>query len=133
MEIHSRDQFLAPGYRYTLGTDFLGRDVLSRTVKGFRSSIPRVICLTVLVGGMSWLGLGYQRGLRGLLRLVWRGGLILLHAIPSFVLAFMVFVIFEHQSWALDMALTIACLPVAAQLLTEKTKLIQRTAQLAQL
>ena len=55
MEIHSHDQFLAPGYRYTLGTDFLGRDVLSRTVKGFRSSIPRVLFLTVLIGGVSWL------------------------------------------------------------------------------
>src|SRR5207249_6250645 len=97
MEIHSRDQFLAPGYRYALGTDFLGRDILSRTVEGFRSSIPRVLCLTALVGGMSWLGLGYQRGLRRLLSLVWCGGLTLLHAIPSFVLAFMVFVVFEHQ------------------------------------
>ena len=133
MEIHSRDQFLAPGYRYTLGTDFLGRDVLSRTVEGFRSSIPRVLCLTTLVGGVSWLGLGYQRGWRGLLSLLWYGGLTLLHAIPSFVLAFMVFVVFEHQAWALDIALTIACLPVAAQLLAGKTTLIQRTAQLAQL
>ena len=133
MEIHSRDQFLAPGYRYTLGTDFLGRDILSRTVEGFRSSIPRVLCLTALVGGMSWLGLGYQRGLRRLLSLVWCGGLTLLHAIPSFVLAFMVFVVFEHQPWALDIALIIACLPVAAQLLTGETTLIQRVAQLAQL
>jgi len=133
MEIHSRDQFLAPGYRYTLGTDFLGRDVLSRTVKGFQSSMPRVLCLTALVGGISWLGFGYQRGLRGLVSLVWRGGLTLLHAIPSFVLAFMVFVVFEHQPWALDIALTIACLPVAARLFTGQTTLIQRTAQLAQL
>jgi len=133
MEIHSRDQFLAPGYRYTLGTDFLGRDVLSRTIEGFRSSIPRVLCLTALIGGMSWLGFGYQRGRRRLLSLVWRGGLTLLHAIPSFMLAFMVFVVFEHHSWALDIALTIACLPVAAQLLTGETTLIQRVAQLAQL
>ena len=133
MEIHSRDQFLAPGYRYTLGTDFLGRDVLSRTVKGFRSSMPRVLCLTALVGGISWLGLGYQRGLRGLLSLAWRGGLTLLHTIPSFVLAFMVFVVFEHQPWALDIALTIACLPVAAQFFTGQTTRLQRTAQLAQL
>jgi len=82
---------------------------------------------------MSWLGLGYQRGLRRLLSLVWCGGLTLLHAIPSFVLAFMVFVVFEHQPWALDIALIIACLPVAAQLLTGDTTLIQRVAQLAQL
>src|SRR5262249_33681988 len=58
-------------------------------------------------------------------------------AIPSFVLAFMVFVIADwnttYQAWALDIALTSACLPVAAQLFTGQTTLIQRTAQLAQL
>ena len=118
MEIHSRDQFLAPGYRYALGTDFLGRDVLSRTVKGFRSSIPRVVVLTVIIGGVSWLVLNGKWRIQGLLSLWWRAGLALLHGIPSFVLAFMVFVVFEHHSWALDIALTIACLPVAAQLMT---------------
>lgn len=133
MEIHSRDQFLAPGYRYTLGTDFLGRDILSRTVEGFRSSIPRVLCLTVLVGGASWLGLGYPRGLRRLLRVIWGGGLTLLYAIPSFVLAFMVFVVCERHPWALNIALTIACLPVAAQLFVRDTTLLQRIAYLAQL
>lgn len=133
MEIHSRDQFLAPGYRYTLGTDFLGRDVFSRTVEGFRSSIPRVLYLTALIGGVSWLGLGYPRGVRKFLSGVWYGGLTLLHAIPSFVLAFMVFVICERHPWALNIALIIACLPVAAQLLTRETTLIQRVAHLAQL
>ena len=133
MEIHSRDQFLAPGYRYALGTDFLGRDILSRTVKGFRSSIPRVVVLTIIIGGVSGLVLSGKHGVQGLLSLGWRGGLALLHAIPSFVLAFMAFVVFEHHSWALNIALTIACLPVAAQLMTEQTTLLQRVAYCAQL
>jgi ABC-type dipeptide/oligopeptide/nickel transport system permease subunit len=133
MEIHSRDQFLAPGYRYALGTDFLGRDVLSRTVKGFRSSIPRVVVLTVLIGGVSWLILSGKRRIQALLSLWWRAGLALLQGIPSFVLAFMVFVVFEHHSWALDIALTVACLPVAAQLMTAKTTSLQRVAHCAQL
>jgi peptide/nickel transport system permease protein len=122
MEIHSRDQFLAPGYRYALGTDFLGRDVLSRTVKGFRSSIPRVVVLTVIIGGVSWFVLNGKRKIPGLLSLWWRAGLALLHGIPSFVLAFMVFVVFEHHAWALDIALTVAGLPVAAQLMAEKPR-----------
>jgi len=133
MEIHSRDQFLAPGYRYALGTDFLGRDVLSRTVKGFRSSIPRVVFLTALIGGVSWLVRGGKRGVQRWLSLWWHGGLALLHAIPSFVLAFMVFVVCEHRPWALDIALTIACLPAAAQLITAQTTLLQRVGHLAQL
>ena len=133
MEIHSRDQFLAPGYRYALGTDFLGRDILSRTVKGFRSSIPRVVVLTIIIGGVSGLVLSSTHGVQGLLSLGWRGGLALLHAIPSFVLAFMAFAVFEHHSWALNIALTIACLPVAAQLMTEQTTLLQRVAYCAQL
>jgi peptide/nickel transport system permease protein len=133
MEIHSRDQFLAPGYRYALGTDFLGRDVLSRTVKGFRSSIPRVVVLTVIIGGVSWLILNGKRRIQSLLSLWWRAGLALLQGIPSFVLAFMVFVVFEHHSWALDIALTVACLPVAAQLMTAKTTSLQRVAHCVQL
>jgi ABC-type dipeptide/oligopeptide/nickel transport system permease subunit len=133
MEIHSRDQFLAPGYRYALGTDFLGRDVLSRTVKGFRSSIPRVVVLTVLIGGVSWLVLNGKWRIQGLLSLWWRAGLALLHGIPSFVLAFMVFVVFDHHPWALDIALTVACLPVAAQLMTATTTPLQRIAHCAQL
>jgi peptide/nickel transport system permease protein len=133
MEIHSRDQFLAPGYRYALGTDFLGRDVLSRTVKGFRSSIPRVVVLTVIIGGVSWLVLNDKWRIQGLLSLWWRAGLALLHSIPSFVLAFMVFVVFEHHAWALDIALAVAGLPVAAQLMTEKTTPLQRVAHCAQL
>ena len=133
MEIHSRDQFLAPGYRYALGTDFLGRDVLSRTVKGFRSSIPRVVVLTVIIGGVSWLALNDKRRIQGLLSLWWRAGLALLYGIPSFVLAFMVFIVFEHLSWALEIALTIACLPAAAELITEKTTPLQRVARCVQL
>src|SRR5713101_441391 len=97
MEIHSRDQFLAPGYRYALGTDFLGRDVLSRTVKGFRSSIPRVVALTVIIGGVSWFVLNGKWRIQGLLSLWWRAGLALLHGIPSFVLAFMVFIVVIAQ------------------------------------
>jgi len=133
MEIHSRDQFLSPGYRYALGTDFLGRDVLSRTVQGFRSSIPRVVFLTALIGGVSWLILSDRRWLQGLLGRWWHGGFALLHAIPSFILAFMVFVVFAHQPWALDIALTIACLPAAAQLITAQTTLLHRVAYLTQL
>jgi ABC-type dipeptide/oligopeptide/nickel transport system permease subunit len=133
MEIHSRDQFLAPGYRYALGTDFLGRDVLSRTVKGFRNSIPRVVVLTVIIGGMSWLVLTGRWKIQGLLSLWWRASLALLHGIPGFVLAFMAFVVFERHSWALDIALAIACLPVATQLMTEKTTPLKRVAYCAQL
>ncbi len=133
MEMHSRDQFLAPGYRYALGTDFLGRDVLSRTVKGFRSSIPRVVAVTVIIGVVSWLVCNGTWRIQGLLRPWWRAGLALLHGIPSFVRAFMVFVVFEHHSWALDIALIVACLPVTAQLMTEKTTPLQRVAHCAQL
>jgi ABC-type dipeptide/oligopeptide/nickel transport system permease subunit len=133
MEIHSRDQFLAPGYRYALGTDFLGRDVLSRTVKGFRNSIPRVVVLTVIIGGVSWLVLTGKWKIQELLSLGWRAGFALLHGIPSFVLAFMAFVVFEHHSWGLDIALTIACLPVATQFMAEKITPLKRLAYCAQL
>ena len=73
-EIHSQDQLLRPGYRYLLGTDFLGRDILSRTLSGFRSTIPRVLLLTALTGSIAWLWLRLHRWCRGPLSLVWHSG-----------------------------------------------------------
>jgi len=87
----------------------------------------------VMIGSVSWLGLSGKHGLQRLLSLGWRAGLMLLQGMPSFVLAFMVFVVFEHRLWALDLALLIACLPAAAQVMVATTTPLQRVAQCAQL
>jgi peptide/nickel transport system permease protein len=133
LDIHSRDQCLAPGYRYALGTDFLGRDVLSRTIQGFRNSLPRVLILTLLSGGVVWAALW---GLRKYVRqasFLWRGGHLAFCALPSFILAFMIFLVCEHRPRALELTLMLACLPVAARSFTPQATWLQRVTQLTQL
>jgi ABC-type dipeptide/oligopeptide/nickel transport system permease subunit len=117
MEIHGRDQFQLPGYRYILGTDFLGRDVLSRTLKGFRSSIPRVVGLMIIVGGLGWCCARLAVGLPRPLKVLWQGShALLLTSMPPFLLAFMAFLVTaEYTSWALESALLVAALPFVRQ------------------
>jgi peptide/nickel transport system permease protein len=132
-DIHSSDQLLYPGYRYLLGTDFLGRDVLSRTLEGFRSSIPRAFLVMGCAGGLG----GVLLGLRYLLpRGLHRGvgvGVAMLQALPLFLLTFVVFLIVESHAWALEIALVISCTPLAYQLLTTPEPWRDRMLSLAQI
>ncbi len=131
--IHSRDQHLPPGYRYVLGTDFLGRDVLSRTVQGFRHALPRVLVLAAISGGLSWAVLWSLSRSQRWTRLLWDGGRLVSNALPSFVLACMVFLLCEQQPWALEMALILACLPTEIGNLTPHATWLQRVTHLTQL
>jgi peptide/nickel transport system permease protein len=132
-DIHSSDQLRYPGYRYLLGTDFLGRDVLSRTLEGFRSSIP---CAFLVVGGAGGLG-GALLGLRYLLPPALRWGvgvgIAMLQALPLFLLTFVAFLIVEPHAWALEIALVIGCTPLAYQLLATPKPWRDRMLSLAQI
>jgi ABC-type dipeptide/oligopeptide/nickel transport system permease component len=90
-EIHTHDQLLSPNSRYVLGTDFLGRDVLSRTLLGFRASIPRVLLITLLIAALSILlslvTRLFPRGLQQFCHSISA----FLEAFPPFLLTFMVF------------------------------------------
>jgi ABC-type dipeptide/oligopeptide/nickel transport system permease subunit len=132
-EIHSHDQLLRPGYRYLLGTDFLGRDVLSRTLGGFRSTVPHVILLTALTGSAAWVLLRLLRLLPDMCRPLWRSLAALFEAFPPFVLACMVFLVVEPLAYPLEATLVLACLPSAAQLLAQPASLSQQLARLARL
>jgi peptide/nickel transport system permease protein len=120
-EIHAHDQLLLPNSRYILGTDFLGRDVLSRTIHGFRSSMPRIMLIAALTTVASWLLMGLKHILPGPCKLVWDGGLTLFDALPPFLLAAMAFVAVEHRPWPLETTLIIACLPIACKLIASKS------------
>lgn len=132
-DIHSSDQLLYPGYRYLLGTDFLGRDVLSRTLEGFRSSIPRTFLVVGCAGGLG----GVLLGLRYLLPHALRRGIgvciAMLQALPLFLLTFVVFLIVESHAWALEIALVIGCTPLAYQLLATSEPWRDRMLSLAQI
>jgi peptide/nickel transport system permease protein len=132
-EIHSHDQLLRPGYRYLLGTDFLGRDVLSRTLGGFRSTIPHVILLTVITGSAVWLGQRLLRLLPGPCIILWHSAVAIFEAFPPFLLACMAFLLVEPLPYPLEATLVLACLPSAGQLLASQASLAQQLVRFAQL
>lgn len=133
MEIHSHDQFLGPSYRYFLGTDFLGRDVLSRTLTGFRSTLPRLGLLMLVSCGLGWGLVLCLRILPQWLRPVWRLGLAVCTTMPVFVRAFVIFLVCERQSWAVDLALLLACLPTVSALLATQAAVSTKLAHVVHL
>ncbi|MGE3540819.1 MAG: hypothetical protein AB7N91_25710 [Candidatus Tectimicrobiota bacterium] len=133
LEIHSRDQFLAPGYRYLCGTDFLGRDLLSRALGGFRSSLPRAVVLAGILTIGYWLVIRATPGLlrRGL-QYLWSTSRLFLQAVPHIALLFMSFLVLEGRPWALEISLLLACLPSSASpRAVEHAPLFQRLCQCA--
>jgi len=64
LEQHARDQLLPPGRVYLLGTDDLGRDLLSRVIHGSRISLA-VGLLSVTLGGVLGVATGLVSGYWG--------------------------------------------------------------------
>jgi ABC-type dipeptide/oligopeptide/nickel transport system permease subunit len=132
-EIRSANQFMQPGYRYVFGTDFLGRDVFSRTVEGFRNLMPNVVLITLCVSAFGLLGAQLSHKLPALLQRLGKYGADFFAAIPPFLVAFLAYVAVERHAWALEIALMLACLPGVLSLVTTRAPLHYQTARLIQL
>jgi peptide/nickel transport system permease protein len=132
-EIHRFDQLLQPGYRYVLGTDFLGRDVLSRTLQGFRSALPRIFLLTILTGSVAWAMQWIAHRVKKPYQIAGNSLLALFNAMPPLLLAFMIFLVVEHRPRPLEITLALAGLPIAAQLMAYPLSLARQCATLAYL
>ncbi len=132
-EIHSDDQLLRIGYRYVLGTDFLGRDVLSRTLGGCRSEIPRSWLIMILAGsiGGTLIYLG-----RYIPRWLWpfiRAGITVYHMLPPFLVVFLIFLIIAPSPWSLEASLLLGLLPYTLYLLSRRRPLGERILSLARI
>jgi peptide/nickel transport system permease protein len=107
-EIHARDRLQAPSRTYWLGTDELGRDVLSRTLEGSRLSLFIGLAATLvnLVFGVP-LGLiaGYFRG--RLDEIIMRC-LDLIVAFPPVILVMLILTVTPPALW--KTTVTIGCL-----------------------
>ncbi|MBU8875811.1 ABC transporter permease [Reyranella sp. MMS21-HV4-11] len=104
-----------PSAEYLLGTDNLGRDMLSRIIYGARTSLIVGICapfLGFLVGGAIGMSAGYFRGKIDMLAV---GFIDILLAFPSLVLA-LTFTAYLGQSlFNVTLALGILSIPAAAR------------------
>jgi peptide/nickel transport system permease protein len=110
------DSMAPPTWQHPMGTDLLGRDVLSRIIHGSRVSIYVGVVATVL-GTILGVPLGLVAGFYGgrLDNLIMRLMDVLL-AFPIFLLAIVIMVILEPSTMNVVLALAIVRVPILARI-----------------
>jgi peptide/nickel transport system permease protein len=116
-DMHPEDMLQAPSWRYWLGTDQMGRDILSRVIYGSRISIYVGVVSTIF-GGLMGIPLGiiaaYYSGFVDnlIMRLIdiWV-------AFPNFLLALVISVILGPSVTNVVIALAIVRVPTQARVL----------------
>ena len=113
-EVHMKDRLQPPTTQYWMGSDLLGRDILSRVIYGVRHAL--------IVAGASATGaalLGFVLG--GLPRLVPTRGVALmtpvvqvLEAFPALILSLLMMTLLGQGHWQESLALTAGLTPAIA-------------------
>jgi len=118
---------LPPSAKFALGTDLLGRDLLTRILYGARTSLLIGVVangIALLIGILVGVTAGYFRG--------WIGGLLmrftdLMMAFPALLLAIVLAAIFQPSVWIVVMVIaTVNWVQTARILYTETTSLAER-------
>ena len=115
IRVSIEDSLLSPGAGHLLGTDALGRDVLSRLIHGARSSLAvallSLIPVAVVGGGLGLLS-GYAGGK---VDAIITGALDNIPAFPPLLLAMLVTAAFDPGLTGLPIAVTLALWPRIAR------------------
>ena len=113
-----------PSADFLLGTDKFGRDVLSRLLFGYRSSLTVAglsVLIALLIGGGLGVTAAYYRG--------WADRVIMrvmdvLFAFPIILLAIGIIAVLGPQQWATAVAIGVVYVPIFARLLRGPTLVI---------
>jgi ABC-type dipeptide/oligopeptide/nickel transport system permease subunit len=120
-DTHPRDKLQGPNATYKLGTDDLGRDVLSRVIVGARTSLWAGLSATVfgtLVGGFIGMISGYAGGRADMaIQRVMDS----IQALPLIVLLLVIVVALGPSLWNIVWALSIGILPAACRIVRSAT------------
>lgn len=114
-----------PGADYWLGTDKLGRDVLSRIIHGYRSSLGiafSAVAIALLLGGSMGIWAGYKGG--WIDRVVMRFADVLF-AFPIILLAIAVIAVLGTNTMATVIAIAVVYAPIFARLLRAPTLVLR--------
>ncbi len=118
---------MPPGGAYPLGTDLLGRDLLSRILYGARTSLIIGVLangMALLIGTLVGITAGYFRG--------WVGSILmrftdLMMAFPALLLAICLAAIFTPSLWIVAMVIALVnWVQTARVIYTETTSLAER-------
>ena len=117
---------LPPSAQFLLGTDLLGRDLLSRLIYGARTSLLIGVIangISVIVGAALGITAGYVRG--GIGNLIMRFTDLMM-AFPALLLAIALAAIFEPSLWIVAMVIAMVnWVQIARVLYTETTALAE--------
>ncbi|MBB5832302.1 ABC transporter permease [Brachybacterium aquaticum] len=111
------DKFIAPGAAYWLGTDHLGRDLLTRIIHGSASSMTSAliaVAIGLVLGGLLGLLAGY---LGGIVDAVVSRVVEVLLAIPGFLLAVVVVTALGYDTRNAAIATGVSAVAVFARLM----------------
>ncbi len=118
---------LPPGGAYLLGTDLLGRDLLSRLLHGARTSLVIGVVangIALFIGVLVGLLAGYFRGWIGTVLMRFTD---LMMAFPSLLLAICLSAIFQPSLWIVAMVIAlVSWVQTARVIYTETTSLAER-------
>jgi peptide/nickel transport system permease protein len=106
-----------PSVEHWGGTDNLGRDILTRTLMGARSTLTLALAATLLgvgLGALIGMIAGYSRGLMDKLSMRLADAVM---ALPSLVLAMLALVVFGNGPGAVLGAIAIVFVPRAARIM----------------
>ncbi|MEQ9124740.1 MAG: ABC transporter permease [Alphaproteobacteria bacterium] len=109
------DQLAAPSATYLLGTDELGRDILSRLIHGSRTALL-IGFVSAAVGATLGLVLGVTSAyLGGVFDLVFQRVMDVFMAFPLIIMALAIVSVFGAGTWNVIIAITIPFVPKCAR------------------
>lgn len=118
---------LPPSSRFLLGTDLLGRDLLSRIIYGARTSLIIGIAangVAVIIGTLLGVLAGYWRGVLGAVIMRFTD---LMMAFPALLLAIALAAIFEPSIWIVAMVIAMVnWVQIARVIFAQTTALVER-------
>lgn len=127
-QMHPLDRFAPPGSRYLFGTDFYGRDLFSRVLFGFRTSLLVAGCSVVFamaVGSLIGVVAGYGGGTTDVA--VMRA-MDILFAFPVLLLAITIVVILGPGVLTTVLAIGIVYVPIFARIARGPTLVVREQA-----
>jgi peptide/nickel transport system permease protein len=127
-EMHPEQRFAPPGGRYVLGTDFYGRDLFSRILFGYRTSLAVAglsVVFALAIGG----GLGIAAGLsRPAVDSALMRAMDIVFAFPVLLLAITIVVILGPGTLTTVLAIGIVYVPIFARIARGPTLVVREQA-----
>ena len=125
MQVDMQNMFLRPSFEHLFGTDFLGRDIFSRIVKGTEAFfLPGLLCIAVST--ILGLGFGILSGYypRYLSKIIFYF-LNIIDSIPRIIIILIVIIIFNPSIYVIMVFVGITSIPKTASYIKAKVELLK--------